>query len=67
MEPEKSFDLGGGPGKTVEREVRGGSVGVILDARGRPLVLPGERAVAATAMARWVGALELYEREETPA
>ncbi|WP_437204789.1 glutamate mutase L [Planctomicrobium sp. SH664] len=35
--PERGFDLGNGVGKTVESEVRGGTVGLILDGRGRPL------------------------------
>ena len=61
VEPEKGFDCGAGPGKPVERQVRGGSVGVILDARGRPLVLPGTRAESAALMATWVEALGLYE------
>jgi hypothetical protein len=54
IEPEKGFDVGAGPGKAVEREVRGGTVGLILDARGRPL------EVSQTQMKRWVDALELY-------
>ncbi|MEQ1760217.1 MAG: glutamate mutase L [Vicinamibacterales bacterium] len=60
VQPEKGFDCGAGSGKPVEREVRGGSVGVILDARGRPLVLPEDRAAASAMMARWVDALGLY-------
>ena len=54
VEPEKGFDLGAGPGKAIEREVRGGTVGLILDARGRPL------SVSQSQMRRWVDALELY-------
>jgi len=61
IEPDKVFDFGAGPGKAVEREVRGGSVGLILDARGRPLVLPAERSASSAQMAAWVKALGLYE------
>ena len=61
VEPEKGFDCGAGPGKAVEREVRGGSVGVILDARGRPLALPADRATSSALMAGWVEALGLYQ------
>src|SRR5215471_11098254 len=43
IEPERGFDCGAGPGKPIERDVRGGTVGLILDARGRPLELPGDR------------------------
>lgn len=35
--PARGMDLGNGPGKKVVSEVRGGTVGLILDARGRPL------------------------------
>ena len=58
VEPEKGFDLGAGPGKAIEREVRGGTVGLILDARGRPL------SVSQSQMKQWVDALELYPPEK---
>jgi uncharacterized protein (TIGR01319 family) len=58
--PARGFDLGAGPGREVTREVRGGTVGLILDARGRPLVLPAERANCRAAVAKWVAALDLY-------
>jgi hypothetical protein len=61
VEPERGFDCGAGPGKAIEREVRGGSVGVILDARGRPLVLPSDRVASSASMAAWVKALGLYD------
>lgn len=35
--PAHGFDLGSGPGKTVNASVRGGTVGLILDGRGRPI------------------------------
>ena len=60
VEPTRSFDLGAGPGKKVEREVRGGTVGLILDARGRPLELPQERSACRAMMTGWVKALDLY-------
>ena len=40
MEPLNKLDLGAGPGKAVERKLRGGVVGLVFDARGRPLALP---------------------------
>jgi uncharacterized protein (TIGR01319 family) len=60
VEPARHFDLGGGPGKKVDREVRGGAVGLILDARGRPMELPTDRAACREAVSRWVRALNLY-------
>lgn len=60
VEPARHFDLGAGPGKKLEREVRGGTVGLILDARGRPLELPSDRAACRESTTRWVTALELF-------
>jgi uncharacterized protein (TIGR01319 family) len=60
VEPEKGFDCGGGPGKPVERQARGGTVGLILDARGRPLAIPEDRAEGKRSMEKWTRALELY-------
>jgi uncharacterized protein (TIGR01319 family) len=61
VEPAKGFDVGGGSGKRVEREVRGGLVGLIFDARGRPLALPGDRALCRETVSRWYRALGLYD------
>jgi uncharacterized protein (TIGR01319 family) len=60
IEPERGFDFGAGPGKRVERTVKGGTVGIILDARGRPLRLPEDREQGRKMMAKWVEALEMY-------
>ena len=57
-EPAKGFDCGNGPGKTVEREVRGGTVGIILDARGRPLIVTENDRDHVT---RWCQELAIYE------
>jgi hypothetical protein len=65
-EPAKGFNLGEGPGKKVVREVRGGTVGLILDARGRPLALPDERAACQQTMEQWTEALELYPEACAP-
>jgi uncharacterized protein (TIGR01319 family) len=34
--PSKNFDLGSGKGKDVRQKLEGGTVGIIIDARGRP-------------------------------
>ena len=60
VEPDRKFDCGEGPGARVEREVRGGAVGLILDGRGRPLALPVDRTAGRRQMEAWVQALELY-------
>lgn len=60
IEPVKGFDVGAGSGKPVEGEIKGGTVGVILDGRGRPLALPGNTTENREIMARWIKALDLY-------
>ena len=37
LRPAPGFDIGPGPGKSVELAYKGGTVGLIVDARGRPL------------------------------
>ena len=64
VRPAKGFDLGGGPGKTVAREVKGGMVGLVLDARGRPLTLPEDREECKATIGRWIAEMGLYEQEE---
>jgi uncharacterized protein (TIGR01319 family) len=58
-EPARRFDCGAGPGRTVRRTVRGGAVGLMLDGRGRPLLLPGDPAARREALAGWQRALGL--------
>jgi hypothetical protein len=58
--PEKGFDVGGGPGKPVRRPVKGGEVGLVLDARGRPLTLPENRDECRAIVDRWSKALNLH-------
>jgi uncharacterized protein (TIGR01319 family) len=60
VEPARGFDVGAGAGRSVEREVRGGTVGLILDARGRPLRLPADRANCMRCVERWARDLAVY-------
>ncbi len=59
--PEKGFDMGAGPGKPVQRKVRGGTVGLILDARGRAIAVPAGEAERRAAIAKWAKDLRVYE------
>jgi len=60
IHPQKGFDVGRGPGKPLSTEVRGGVVGVIIDARGRPLVLPKEKPERVRMFQDWHKALSVY-------
>jgi hypothetical protein len=60
IRPARGFDCGAGSGREITKTVRGGTVGLILDARGRPLNLPTERNACRAAVTGWVTALGLY-------
>jgi uncharacterized protein (TIGR01319 family) len=57
--PTRSFDLGEGKGREIRRTVQGGVVGVIIDARGRPLQLPTEPTTRLSKLQEWLRALSL--------
>jgi uncharacterized protein (TIGR01319 family) len=61
VHPSRGFDLGNGPGKAVKRTVKGGPVGIVLDARGRNPILPEEESVRKDQLARTVAGMNLYE------
>lgn len=58
--PTKDFDLGAGKGKKVAERVKGGIVGLILDARGRPLNLAKDPQRRVEQLKRWAKAVDLY-------
>jgi len=66
LTPSRGIDLGEGPGKKVQKPVRGGPVGLILDGRGRPLSLPEERSSCQTTVKGWLDALDVYKEESEP-
>ena len=61
IEPARNFDIGAGVGKAVTRTVRGGTVGLLLDGRGRPLDLPEDRTACRQAVTDWTNALGLAD------
>ena len=60
MTPARGVDVGAGKGVPVERRVRGGVVGLVLDGRGRPLQLPKKQDERVRALKEWHKALDLY-------
>ncbi len=60
VRPERGFDFGAGPGKPITRKVRGGPLGVIFDARGRPLALPTDLSERRACLNKWIKALRVY-------
>jgi hypothetical protein len=55
LRPTRKFDIGlGAKGKGAITELEGGAVGVIIDARGRPLSLPATRGEQQAKMQEWL-------------
>lgn len=66
VEPARGFDCGAGPGRRLVAEVAGGEVGLLLDARGRPILLPDDAAQRREVLARWATATEMYPALPAP-
>jgi uncharacterized protein (TIGR01319 family) len=60
IEPAKGFDVGAGPGKAHTAKVHGGVVGLVIDARGRPLQMSADKKVRYAQLMKWIKALDLY-------
>jgi uncharacterized protein (TIGR01319 family) len=61
LEPERGFDVGGGKGARIEKEIHGGVVGIILDGRGRPFDLSDiEDEQRVSYLTRWMTELNIY-------
>jgi uncharacterized protein (TIGR01319 family) len=61
LTPARHVDVGAGPGAKLDRVLRGGTVGLVFDARGRrPMSIPTERAKRVAANTTWTGAMDLY-------
>jgi len=61
IEPARGLDFGNGRGRPIEKEVRGGTVGLILDGRGRPLNVGGDTGASNADVRSWVNSLQLFE------
>lgn len=54
LRPASMLDIGAGAGKSREIEVWGGTVGVVIDARGRPLTLPDDEDTRKSQITQWL-------------
>jgi uncharacterized protein (TIGR01319 family) len=64
VEPAGGFDVGAGKGKTLQRKMKGGIVGLVFDARGRrPFRLPEESGARIEKLAEWAMAMDLYAKD----
>ena len=60
--PAKQFDLGGGKGQKITKEFTGGVVGLVIDARGRPLDLNSSKGKEPMekVLSKWNTAFDAY-------
>jgi uncharacterized protein (TIGR01319 family) len=65
LTPTRKFDFGAGDGKKVTGTAKGGVVGLILDARGRPLSIPKDETARVRQLQSWAEAVNLYPLEGT--
>lgn len=62
LRPERGFDIGfGGPGKAGAIRVAGGAVGLVIDARGRPLPLPKDPTTRLEVNRKWLWDIGIRE------
>ncbi len=59
IEPTKNFDVGAGKGKPLTAKLEGGTVGIMIDARGRPFNLATDSATRIAAHREWMAAFGL--------
>ncbi|HEY3328471.1 MAG TPA: glutamate mutase L [Capsulimonadaceae bacterium] len=57
--PARGFDVGAGKGKAMTATVEGGVVGLIIDARGRPIALPSVAEPRTSKLVEWLKAFSL--------
>lgn len=53
LSPERGVDIGFGPGNGKKMKLLGGKLGLVIDARGRPLTLPQEEDSRLDTLRRW--------------
>ncbi|GAB4504637.1 MAG: glutamate mutase L [Anaerolineales bacterium] len=53
LQPRHHADIGNGPGRNAAVQVTGGTIGVVFDARGRPLELPNDPVRRRELLKKW--------------
>jgi len=62
LRTQRGWDVGSGAGRPVRAIIKGGEVGVVIDARGRPLGLPEDAEARKKKILEWFTALDVYEQ-----
>jgi hypothetical protein len=62
LHPTHRFDMGlGEPGRGVTAEAEGGTLGLVIDARGRPLELPADGPGRRQLIQEWLGSVRIVQ------
>lgn len=61
VHPARRFDVGEGHGKSVNKKIKGGQVGLVIDTRGRPLILPENKNTRRELIVKWYKDFGMYE------
>lgn len=59
ISPAKTFDVGAGKGKEITATLEGGTVGIVVDGRGRPMTLPEDTPTRVRKLREWLSAMNL--------
>lgn len=59
IQPARGFDVGAGRGKSLRAKLEGGTVGITIDARGRPFTLPTDDQTRTQKLREWLEAMGL--------
>ena len=60
LTPGRGLDIGAGKGEPIETTIFGGVVGLLLDGRGRPFMLPGSKTERIASLQKWSTATNEY-------
>ena len=61
--PNRHFDVGSGLGIPLEKTLEGGLVGIVIDARGRPLKISEDPEIRKKNLLKWYETMNLYDNE----
>lgn len=60
IKPHGDFDVGQGKGRRFEKVITGGVVGIVIDARGRPIIIPENSHERKKKIIEWFKSVHLY-------
>lgn len=60
IQPKRGFDAGNGKGQSITKKLNGGVVGIVIDARGRPIILQDNKNLNKTLINSWAEVFNAY-------